>query len=313
MALLAISSFAEFIANSRPLLVQYEGKLHFPTIVTYPETKFGGDFDTEADYTDPFIIELIEEKGWILWPIIPYSYDTLVTDLDHPAPAPPSTKNFLGTDDQSRDVAARIIYGFRTSVYFGLLLTLGGSIIGIVVGAIQGYYGGKIDLFGQRLLEIWGGLPELYMLIILASLITPSFTWLLLLMILFSWPRLVDLVRAEFLRGRNFEYVRAAKALGVSDSTIMFRHILPNAMVATMTYLPFIFTGSITTLTALDFLGFGLPPNEASLGELILQGKNNLQAPWLALSGFTVISLMLTLVVFIGEGLRDSFDPRLKV
>lgn len=311
--LFIVSMCAELVANSRPLLVKFDGELYTPVFKTYPETLFGGDFDTEADYTDDYVTDLIEEKGWLIWPPIRYSFDTIVTGLDQAVPSPPTWKNVLGTDDQSRDVAARVIYGFRTSVLFAVFLTLGSSIIGIIVGAVQGYYGGKVDLIGQRILEIWGGLPELYMLIILASLVTPSFIWLLAIMLLFSWPRLVDLVRAEFLRGRNFEYVRAAKALGVSDRVIMYRHVLPNAMVATMTFMPFIFTGAITTLTALDFLGFGLPPGSASLGELVLQGKNNLHAPWLALSGFCVISLMLTLVVFIGEGVRDAFDPRLNI
>ncbi len=313
MLLFLVSLGAELIANSRPLLLKFDNTYYTPIFNTYPETLFGGDFDTEADYTDDYVIELIESKGWMIWPPIRYSYDSIVIGLDQAVPSPPTLNNILGTDDQSRDVAARVIYGFRTSILFALFLTFGSSIVGIIVGAVQGYYGGKIDLIGQRFIEIWGGLPELYMLIILASLVTPSFAWLLAIMLLFSWPRLVDLVRAEFLRGRNFEYVRAAKALGVSDRVIMYRHVLPNAVVATITFMPFVFTGAITTLTALDFLGFGLPPGSASLGELVLQGKNNLHAPWLALSGFGVISLMLTLAVFIGEGVRDAFDPRLNI
>ncbi len=308
-----ISMFANVIANDKPLVASFNGQWYFPFLKSYPETTFGGDFETEADYTDPFVVELIEEDGWLIWPLIPYSYDTHISDLDRPAPSSPDTKNWLGTDDQARDVLARSIYGFRISVIFALVLTLSSSLIGIFIGALQGYFGGKFDLFGQRFIEIWSGLPQLYLLIILSSFISPNLSWLLLLMLLFSWTQLVDLVRAECLRVRNFEYVKAAKALGVSDSTIIMRHVLPNAMVATMTYLPFILAGAVTTLTTLDFLGFGLPPGSASLGELVLQGKNNLQAPWLGLTAFAVLSLMLTLVVFIGEGVRDAFDPRLKV
>ena len=304
-----LSLGAELIANDKPLLINYDQNWYFPLIKAYPETTFDGDFATEADYRDPYVENLIEEKGWMLWPLIPYSFDTIVKS-DVPAPAAPSTKNLLGTDDQDRDVLARIIYGFRSSVLFGLALTVFSSIIGVAAGAIQGYYGGKVDLFGQRFLEIWGGLPQLFLLIILSSIIVPNFWWLLGIMLLFSWTQLVDVVRAEFLRGRNLDYVRAAKALGVTNIPIMFRHILPNAMVATLTFMPFILTSSITTLTALDFLGFGLPPGEPSLGELTSQGKNNLQAPWLGFSAFIVLSLMLTLLVFIGEAARDAFDPR---
>jgi microcin C transport system permease protein len=305
------SLFAEFIANDKPLIIHYDGALYSPVLVNYPETTFDGDFDTEADYTDPYIIELIEEKGWMLWPPVRYSFDTHIANLPQPAPSPPTPRNWLGTDDQARDVFARVLYGFRISILFALALTIGSSLIGIAVGAAQGYYGGKIDLYGQRLLEIWGGLPQLFVLIILASIISPNFWWLLAVMLLFSWTGLVDVVRAEFLRGRNLDYVRAAKALGVSNVTIMRRHILPNAMVATMTMLPFILTGAITTLTSLDFLGFGLPAGSASLGELMSQGKGNLHAPWLAITAFLVLSSMLTLLVFIGEGVRDAFDPRL--
>ena len=311
-ALFFVTLFADVVANDKPLIVQHDGALYFPVFNAYPETTFGGDFETEADYKDPFVVELIEEKGWLLWPPIPFSYDTHIADLETPAPSEPTSRNLLGTDDQARDVLARVIYGFRVSVLFALALTLGSSAIGILVGALQGYFGGKLDLFGQRFLEIWSGLPELYLLIIISSIITPNVYWLLLIMLLFSWTRLVDLVRAEVLRVRNFEYVRAAKALGVSDFRIIIRHVLPNAMVATMTYMPFILAGAVSTLTALDFLGFGLPPGSASLGELVLQGKNNLHAPWLGLTAFAVLSLMLTLMVFIGEGVRDAFDPRLK-
>lgn len=309
--LFVLSLGAELIANERPLVVSYEDRWHFPVLFDYPETRFGGDFETSADYHDPWLVDLIESNGWILWPVIPYSYRTHINDLPGPAPTAPSRNNWLGTDDQARDVMARVIYGFRLSVLFALALTAGSAIIGVLVGAIQGYYGGKIDLFGQRFLEIWSSLPVLFLLIILASIIVPSFWWLLGIMLLFSWTSLVDVVRAEFLRGRNLDYVRAARALGVSNQRIMLRHILPNAMVATLTFLPFLLTGAITTLTSLDFLGFGLPATAPSLGELVAQGKNNLHAPWLALSAFGVLSLMLTLLVFIGEGVRDAFDPRL--
>jgi len=308
--LFILSLFAEVIANDKPLLVQHDGDYYYPVLVSYPETTFGGDFPTEADYRDPFVRDLINEKGWALWPIIPYSYDTTIRDLEGPAPSPPTGENWLGTDDQARDVVARIIYGFRISVLFGLTLTLLSSIIGIAAGAVQGYFGGWVDLAFQRLIEIWQGLPTLYVLIILASVVTPNFWWLLLVMLLFSWMALVDVVRAEFLRARNFDFVRAARALGVSNGTIMFRHILPNAMVASLTFMPFILNGSITTLTSLDFLGFGLPPGSPSLGELLQQGKNNLQAPWLGISGFLVLAVMLSLLIFIFEGVRDAFDPR---
>jgi microcin C transport system permease protein len=301
---------AEFVANDRPLLVYFDGGLYAPVFKAYPETVFGGDFETEAVYRDPFVQDLIEAKGWMLWPPIPYSYKTINYDLPVPAPAPPSAENWLGTDDQGRDVLARIIYGVRLSILFGLTLTLGSSLIGVSVGALQGYYGGLTDLAGQRFMEIWSGMPGLFILIILASMVQPGFWWLLAVTMLFSWMSLVDVVRAEFLRGRNLEYVRAARALGLPDRVIMFRHILPNAMIATVTFLPFIVSGSITTLTSLDFLGFGLPPGSPSLGELLAQGKNNLQAPWLGLSAFAVLGTILSLLVFIGEGVRDAFDPR---
>ena len=304
------SLFAEFIANDKPLLIRYEGKFYYPVFVEYPETMFGGFLPTEADYRDHAVSEMIREKGWILWPPVPYSYDTINYDLPVPAPAPPSIENWLGTDDQGRDVVARLIYGFRISVLFGLILTLLSSIIGIAAGAVQGYFGGWVDLLFQRFIEMWSGLPILYLLIILASVVEPNFWWLLGLMLLFNWMGLVGVVRAEFLRVRNFDYVRAAKALGVSNMIIMFRHILPNGMVATLTFLPFILNGSITTLTALDFLGFGLPPGSPSLGELLNQGKANLQAPWLGITAFLVLALMLSLLIFIGEAVRDAFDPR---
>ena len=310
LGLFILSLFAQFIANDKPILVYYDDAIYMPIFKVYPETAFGGEFETEAEYRDEFVARLIDEKGWALWPIIRYSYDTINYSLDRPAPSPPTKENWLGTDDQARDVSARVIYGFRISVLFGLTLAIISSIIGVAVGAIQGFYGGKVDLFGQRVIEVWGSMPRLYLLIILSSIVVPNFWWLLGIMLLFSWMALVDVVRAEFLRGRNLEYVRAARALGLGNRSIMFKHILPNAMVATMTFLPFILTGAITTLTALDFLGFGLPPGSPSLGELVSQGKSNLQAPWLGISAFMVLSIMLTLLVFIGEAARDAFDPR---
>ncbi len=308
--LFGISLFAEFVANDRPLLVRYDGAFYMPVLFDYPETTFGGEFPTEADYRDPYVAELIDAKGWMIWPLIPYSYTTINYDLPTPAPAPPSADNWLGTDDQGRDVVARLIYGFRISVLFGLTLTVLSSIVGVAAGAVQGYFGGWVDLLFQRFIEIWSGLPVLYLLIILAAIVEPNFWWLLGLMLLFSWMSLVSVVRAEFLRARNFDYVRAARALGLRDSAIMFKHVLPNAMVATMTFLPFILNGSITTLTSLDFLGFGLPPGSPSLGELLQQGKSNLQAPWLGLTAFAVLAVMLSLLIFVGEAVRDAFDPR---
>ena len=310
LVLFGLTLFAEFIANDKPFLIYYDGGIYVPFLKAYPETDFGGDFPTEADYTDPFVVELIEDKGWMLWPPIPYSYDTVVLDLPGPAPSPPSAQNWLGTDDQARDVLARVIYGFRISVLFGLALTILSSLVGVIAGAVQGYYGGWIDLLFQRFIEIWTSMPTLYLLIILASIVTPNFWWLLGLLLLFSWTALVGVVRAEFLRARNFDFVRAARALGVGHFTIMSRHILPNAMVATLTFMPFLLIGGITSLTGLDFLGFGLPPGSPSLGELLAQGKNNLQAPWLGISGFVVMAVMLSLLVFIGEAVRDAFDPR---
>ena len=332
LALFVLSLFAEFIANDRPLVVRYKDEWLFPVAVNYPEEKFGG-FLATTDYRDPVIAKEIAANGFAIWPLVRYSYRTHNLDLPVPAPAPPTWLlkdeqcktiaeriggstcrdlewNWLGTDDQGRDVVARLIYGFRISVLFGLILCAFSSVIGITAGAIQGYFGGWTDLIFQRLIEIWTSIPALYLLIIVAAIITPSFFVLLGILLLFSWVALVGVVRAEFLRARNFEYVRAARALGLSNRTIMIRHLLPNAMVATLTFLPFILNGSITTLTSLDFLGFGLPPGSPSLGELLAQGKANLQAPWLGLSGFIVIALMLSLLIFIGEAVRDAFDPR---
>jgi microcin C transport system permease protein len=310
LALLVISLPAEFIANDKPLLVRFDGAFYVPVLWEYPETEFGGFFPTEADYTDPVVVDLIEEGGWLVWPIVPYAYDTHIAETPGPAPTPPTADNWLGTDDKARDVVARLIYGFRISVLFGLILTVLSSIVGVAVGAIQGFFGGLTDLIGQRLIEIWSGMPVLFLLIILASIVTPNFWWLLGLMLLFSWASLVGVVRAEFLRARNFDYGKAARALGVSNAKIMQRHVLPNAMVATITFLPFITAGSVTTLTALDFLGFGLPVGSPSLGELLNQAKDNLHAPWLGFTAFFVIAIMLSLLVFIGEGVRDAFDPR---
>ncbi|OEJ69281.1 ABC transporter permease [Magnetovibrio blakemorei] len=310
LTLFIASLGAELIANDRPILVQYNNEYYVPILLDYPETTFGGFLETPTEYSDPDIQDMIREQGWILWPIVHFSYDTVNYALDQPAPSPPSLNNYLGTDDQGRDVAARLIYGFRISVLFGLILTIVSSAIGIAAGAVQGYFGGLTDLLFQRFMEIWSGLPMLYLLIIMASIVEPNFWWLLGIMLMFSWMGLVGVVRAEFLKTRNFDYVRAARALGVSNATIMRRHILPNAMVATITFLPFITSASITTLTALDFLGFGLPPGSASLGELLNQGKANLHAPWLGLTAFFIISIMLTLLVFVGEAVRDAFDPR---
>lgn len=326
---------AEFIANDKPFLVEYDGGYYFPGLVAYPETTFGGDFETEADYRDPYLQKLIAEKGgWIVWPPIRYSYSTHNLDLPTPAPSPPTWMltdaqcapvverlglkggcdalewNWLGTDDQGRDVLARLIYGFRLSVLFGLILTIISSVIGVAAGAVQGYFGGWTDLIFQRFIEIWTSIPALYLLLIISSILAPGFWVLLGILLLFSWVSLVGLVRAEFLRARNFEYVQAARALGVSNGVIMWRHMLPNAMVATLTMLPFIVSSSVMTLTALDFLGFGLPPGSPSLGELLAQGKSNVQAPWLGLTGFFTVAMMLSLLIFIGEAVRDAFDPR---
>lgn len=311
VVLFLLTLFAELIANDKPLLIRFDGAFYAPAFQNYSEDTFLEDgFPTEADYTDNFVTEAIEEKGWIVWPPIPFSYDTIIYDLPSPAPAPPDSRNWLGTDDQARDVLARVIYGFRISVLFGLSLTILSSIIGVLAGAVQGYFGGWTDLLFQRFIEIWTSMPTLFLLIILASVVTPSFGWLLLLLLLFSWTALVGVVRAEFLKARNYDFVRAARALGVGPATIMMRHVLPNAMVATLTFMPFILVGAITALTSLDFLGFGLPAGSPSLGELLNQGKNNLQAPWLGITGFLVMAVMLSLLVFIGEGVRDAFDPR---
>lgn len=312
LVLFVLSLGAEFIANDKPLVVYFEDEFYFPVFKVYPEVEFGGDFATEAEYRDPYIQDLIDAKGWMLWPPIPYSYQTINYDLPVPAPAPPSMDNWLGTDDQARDVLARLIYGFRISVLFGLALTIVSSIVGVLVGAIQGYFGGWTDLAGQRLIEIWSGLPALYVLIILAAVVEPNFWWLLLIMTLFSWTSLVGVVRAEFLRARNFDYVRAARALGVTDAVIMTRHVLPNAMVATMTFMPFILTSGVVALAALDFLGLGLPPGSPSLGELLAQGKNNLDAWWIALSTFLALTSMLFLLTNIGDALRNAMDVRRK-
>ncbi|TXH37556.1 MAG: ABC transporter permease [Rhodospirillaceae bacterium] len=310
LLLFGVSLVAEFIANDRPILISYDGAFYSPVLKDYPETTFGGSFQTNADYRDPSLQRAINAKGWMIWPMIPFSYDTVITDLPGAAPSPPDSINWLGTDDQARDVMARVIYGFRISVLFGLLLTAVSTAIGVIAGAIQGYFGGWLDLLFQRFLEIWGGLPTLYILMILASVIVPGFWTLLGIMLLMTWTWPVPYVRAEFLRARNLEYVRAARALGMGDGRIILKHILPNALVATLAYLPFTLAGSVTTLTALDFLGLGLPVGSPSLGDLLSQAKQNLQAPWLGIAGFIVIGLMLTLLIFIGEAVRDAFDPR---
>ena len=308
--LFIISLFADFISNEKPLLIKYNSNFYYPIFSYYSETTFGGDFETEADYKDPYVKNLINEKGWIIMPLIPYSYNTIIRDLNSPAPSPPSQKNWLGTDDQARDVLSRLIYGFRISVLFGFTLTFFSMIIGVTAGAIQGYFGGKTDLFFQRFMEVWSAIPTLYVLIILASVIQPNFWWLLLILLLFSWMGYVGVVRAEFLRARNFDYIRAARALGVSNTKIILRHMLPNATIATITFLPFSLSASVTALSGLDFLGFGLPPGSASLGEMVNQGRNNLQAPWLGITSFLTLGIMLGLLVFVGEAIRDSLDPR---
>lgn len=310
LALLLITLPAEFFANDKPIVVYNEGGFYMPIFRAYPETTFGGEFKTEADYRDPTVARQIKDNGWMIWPFVAYSYRTVAWDLPVPAPSPPSAEHWLGTDDQARDVVARVIYGFRISVLFGFTLTVISAIIGVAAGAVQGYFGGWIDLLAQRFIEIWAGMPTLYLLIILASVVEPNFWWLLVLLLMFSWMGFVGVVRAEFLRARNFDYVRAARALGLGNTTIMRRHVLPNAVVATITFMPFTLAGSVTVLTSLDFLGIGLPAGSASLGELLAQGKANLQAPWLALTGFFAIALMLSLLIFIGEAVRDAFDPR---
>lgn len=335
LVLFTISLLANFIANDQPLLVVHKGGIYVPVLKAYPETAFGGEFETAADYRDPFLQDIFRRDGsWVIWPPIRYSYSTILRELPRPAPSPPSWAlaidercsgypqgkddpnctvwnwNWVGTDDQGRDVLARIIYGFRLSTLFGLTLTLFASLIGVVAGAVQGYFAGRVDLFMQRAIEIWSSIPELYVLLIISSVLVPGFWTLLGILLLFSWVTLVGVVRAEFLRGRNFEYVRAARALGLSDARIMFKHILPNAMVATVTFMPFILSGSITSLTALDYLGLGLPPGQPSLGELLQQGRSNITAPWLGFTAFVVVSVMLSLLVFVGEAVRDALDPR---
>ncbi len=333
LVLFVLSLFAELIANDKPLIASYQGEILFPVVVDYPEEKFGG-FLAVTDYRDPVIQDEIEANGWVVWPPIRYSYRTVNNDIPEAAPAKPSwlydeetrcsryfegvndpnctvgNWNWLGTDDQARDVLARVIYGFRISVLFGVFLTLASAIIGVSAGAVQGYFGGWTDLIFQRFIEIWSSIPVLYLILIIAAVLPPGFFILLGIMLLFSWVAFVGVVRAEFLRARNFEYVNAARSLGVGNGTIMFRHLLPNAMVATLTFLPFILNGSITTLTSLDFLGFGLPPGSASLGEMLRQGQRNLNAPWLGITGFMTLSIMLSLLIFIGEATRDAFDPR---
>lgn len=340
LALFIVSLFADFLANDKPILVSYKGELLSPVLVDYPESKFSG-FLAVTDYKDPVILEEIQANGWMLWPPIRYSYDSINKDyprrksadglcLGYPAPPPWASRaplceassdqlarysalgntNWLGLDNQGRDVVARIIYGFRISVLFGLLLTILSSIIGVAAGAVQGYFGGRTDLYMQRVLEIWSAIPSLYVLLIISSVLVPGFWTLLAVLLVFSWTALVGVVRAEFLRARNFEYVKAARALGLSDAKIMWKHLLPNAMVATLTFMPFVLSGSISALTALDFLGLGLPPGSPSLGELLLQGKKHLEAPWLGLTGFFTIAIMLSLLIFIGEAVRDALDPR---
>ncbi|WP_433884292.1 ABC transporter permease [Pseudomonas vranovensis] len=309
--LLLVSLGAELVANDKPLLLSYQGQLYYPAFKRYSEQQFGGQLPFQPDYRSQYVRQLIEgQGGWMLFAPVPFSADTPNYDLLVPAPSPPSAVNWLGTDDQARDVLARVLYGTRVSILFALALTLISTLIGIAAGALQGYHGGWVDLIGQRLLEVWSGLPVLYLLIILSGFVEPNFWWLLGIMALFSWLALVDVVRAEFLRGRNLEYVLAARALGLPDRWVILRHILPNAMNATLTYLPFILTGAITTLTALDFLGFGMPAGSASLGELVTQGKQHLQAPWLGFTAFFALALILSLLVFIGDALREAFDPR---
>jgi len=309
--LFGISLFSELVSNDKPFLVHYQGHYYFPLIKAYPETVFGGDFETETDYLDPYILEkMTSEENTVYFPPNPHSYNSINLELDQPVPSPPSADNFLGTDDRGRDVLARLIYGFRLSVLFGFALTLIGTILGIIAGAVQGYFGGRTDLLFQRFIEVWGAMPELYLLIIFASIFKPSVLLLLILLSMFGWLGLSDYVRAEFLKGRNMEYVKAAKALGVSNVTIMYRHLLPNGMTPVITFLPFRMSGSILALTSLDFLGLGVPPSTPSLGELLAQGKANIDAWWLSLSTFVVLVGTLILLIFIGEALREAFDPR---
>lgn len=305
-----ISLFSELIANDTPLVLRYKNEFYFPLLNTYADKDFGGDFPTPADYRDPFIRKNIQDNGWMIFPIIPFSFNTVDYDLKVPTPAAPSSRHWLGTDDEGRDIVARMLYGLRLSVIFAFLLTLFSSAAGIAAGALQGYVGGRIDLFLQRFLEIWEALPQLFILIIVASIFEPTFWTLLLIMLLFSWTSLTGVVRAEFLRTRNFEFVKAAKVLGVSNVRIVYRHILPNALIATVTFLPFLLSEAIVALTALDFLGLGLSHEYPSLGDLVRQGKDNLQAPWIGISIFILLSTLLTLLIFIGEGMRDALDTR---
>ncbi|MBJ38501.1 MAG: ABC transporter permease [Gammaproteobacteria bacterium] len=310
IGIFSITLCAEFIANDKPIVFSKDGSLYFPVFFTYSEAELGGALETEADYRDPFVESLIENNGWSIWPPLRYSYNTIDWDLQPPYPHPPTAEHWLGTDGGSTDIVAKLLYGFRLSVLFGITLTIIASTIGVTVGALQGYFGGLVDLLGQRVVEIWAGLPVLLILIILASIVEPNVFWLLGILTLFSWMALVGVVRAEFLRARNFEFVRAARSLGVGNATIIVKHVLPNAMVATLTYLPFILNGSITMLTALDFLGFGLPLDSPSLGRLLSAAKANLEAPWLGISVFTTLATMLILLIFIGEAVRDALDPR---
>ncbi|KAB7897569.1 ABC transporter permease subunit [Rouxiella sp. S1S-2] len=304
-----LALFSNVIANEKPLLVNYQGHFYFPVLFNYSESTFGGELQTTTDYQDPFVVKQLESHGGVIWAPLRQSFNSINFSTDSPFPSPPSRHNLLGTDSNGHDVLAEILYGLRISLLFGLMLTLLSSVIGIVIGATQGYYGGKIDLWGQRFIEVWSGMPTLFLIIMLSSVVQPNFWWLLLITVLSGWMVLVGVVRAEFLRTRNFDYIRAAQAMGVADRTIMLRHILPNAMVATLTYMPFILCGSITTLASLDFLGFGLPLGSPSLGSLLLEGKNNIQAPWLGISAFMVLAILLSLLIFIGEAVRDAFDP----
>ena len=308
LIIFTFSILAEFIANDKSLLIRYQNNFYFPIFNSYSETVFGGDFETEADYRDPYVQKLIKKDGFLIFPPIPYSYDTINFNLKTPAPAPPSFDNWLGIDDNGRDVLARLIYGVRISLIFGLTLTFITSIIGITLGALQGYFGGLFDILFQRFMEIWSGLPALFLLIILSSIIEPNFWILLTIMVLFGWMGLVGIVRAEFLKVRNYDFVKSAKSIGCSNSRIIFRHILPNALTSTFATLPFILSGSIITLTSLDFLGFGMPIESPSLGELLAQGKNNINAYWLGISGFMAVTILSILLVFIGEAIRDSFN-----
>ena len=310
LIILIITFFSEFIANEKPILVKFQDNYYFPIIFDYKEIEYGGSFLTSTDYRDEYVQSLMNKKGWMLWPPVRFSFDTINYNLDKPAPSPPSLENWLGTDSQGRDVFSRLLYGLRLSLLFGFTLTIISSLVGIFAGAVQGYFGGWFDLLFQRLIEIWSGLPQLFILIIISSFLAPGFWTLLIVLLLFSWTSLVPLVRAEFLRTRNLDYITAAKSLGMSDAMIMIRHVLPNAMVATLTFLPFILSSSIIALTSLDFLGLGLPPGSPSLGEMLRQGKDNLHAPWLGITSFLTLAITLTLLVFTGEAVRDAFDPR---